>query len=299
MYETSGHVAAAGIQQPGVHTQYTGDYGFGNHYQSRSSGSPPNFQNGSQNANGTSSFGAITAASMPGMTASTPALDTPALTPASVSSYSSSGHSPMSSQGRGSLGSVNGNVMYPTLPSVTGMSDLGSGYPTTTSAPASGLASGFEGLEGRRYSGGRLQRQAPGQDTEMADIDDGARTPKASDTKRPKSKGNSSIDPALRGEESSDNGSTPAARSDGDDKRQEDWVENIRTIETLRKWISDRLSRGDYEEESNGAIDAVEGAEEAKRVQAEIARMVEARMADPGSQPPDVGDVKYPSLPAA
>lgn len=130
-------------------------------------------------------------------------------------------------------------------------------------------------------------------------MDDGARTPKASDNKRPKSKGNSSIDPALRGEESSDSGSTPAARSEGDDKRQEDWVENIRTIETLRKWISERLSRGDFEEDSEVSSDTREGAEEAKRVQAEIARLVEAKMADGGPKPVDGGDVKYPSLPTA
>ncbi|KAK3104292.1 hypothetical protein LTR53_018520, partial [Teratosphaeriaceae sp. CCFEE 6253] len=201
-------------------------------------------------------------------------MDTPALTPASVSSYSSSGHSPMSSHGRSSLGS--GSAMYPTLPSVTGMSDLGSGYPVTTSAPASGLASGFEGLDGRRYSGGRLQRQAPGQDTDMPDADDGAMTPKAVDSKRPKSKGNSSIDPALRGEDSSDTASTPAARSEEADKRQEDWVENIRTIESLRKWISERLNRGEFEDGEAGG-QAKEGSADAA-ARHEIAQMVQARL---------------------
>lgn len=59
--------------------------------------------------------------------------------------------------------------MYPNLPSVTAISDVGAGYQTTTSAPASGLVFGFEGLEGRRYTGSRLQRQAPSQGAEMAD----------------------------------------------------------------------------------------------------------------------------------
>ncbi|KAI6795207.1 hypothetical protein KC332_g12964 [Hortaea werneckii] len=301
VYETSNQAAAAGIQQPGIHAQYPGgDYGLGNSYQSRSSNSPPNYQGGAQ---GASSFGAMTAASMPGLTSSTSAMDTPALTPASVSSYSSSGHSPMSSHGRGSLGSMNGNAMYPSLPSVTGMSDLGSGYPTTTSAPASGLASGFEGLDGRRYSGGRLQRQAPGQDTEMADAEDGSRTPKQGEQKG-SGKASSTLDPALRGEDSSENGSGHASRSESiDDRRQEDWVENIRTIESLRKWIGDRLSRGEYEAEGQSNQQAKEGAttDDDDDAAAQIAKLVEARMADARQQEaraaaPSQDDVKYPSL---
>jgi hypothetical protein len=197
VYETSNSAATAGVQQPGVHSQSVDGFAFGNSHQSynRPSNSPP-----SMNSQGYSSSGTLSSVggSMPGVTSSASALDTPALTPASVSSYSS-GHSPMSSHGRSSLSSMGGNAMYPNLPSVTGISDIGAGYPTTTSAPASGLASGFEGLEGRRYSGGRLQRQAPEQDTEMSDdvVEDGSRTPKQSDVKG----ATSSIDPALRGEE--------------------------------------------------------------------------------------------------
>ena len=290
VYETSNHSAAAGVQQPGVHAMHTGDYGFG-HSQYRNSNSPPaNYGSGGGNMGGAGSMSGV--GSMPGVTASSSALDTPALTPASVSSYSSSGQSPMSSHSRSSLGSLSGNQMYPNLPSVTGMSDLGAGYPTTTSAPASGLASGFEGLDGRRYSGGRLQRVAPGQDTEMAEADDGSRTPKASDAKRPKSKGNSSIDPALRGEGErtpSDSASTPAAEA-GEDKRQEEWVENIRVIEALKKWVADRLKNGEYEDESSGEVK--EGAtDEATK----LAKMVEEKMADA-----DEGEgVKYPTLPTA
>ncbi|KAM3416064.1 hypothetical protein BST61_g9549 [Cercospora zeina] len=300
-YESGNAAAAAGVQQPGLHSQLTDDFGLGGHQaQYRSSNSPPNFQShlGSSSAMSSGS-------SMHGVTSASSALDTPALTPASVSSYASSGHSPMSSHSRASFGSAAGN-MYPSLPAVTGMSDLGSGYPTTTSAPASGLASGFEGLDGRRYSGGRLQRQAPdakAEDTEMADADDGSRTPKASDSKRPKSKGNSSIDPALRGEDGngSDTASTPAAQSEGaDDKRQEEWVENIRLIEALRKWVADRLKSGDFEDESGAAKD---GAEE-KPVSAD--RMVEDKLTEAFEQQRQQEqaaskqeEAKYPSLPTA
>lgn len=256
VYETSTQAAAAGVQQPGVHVSYTGDYGLSN--QQRSSNSPPGFNN--YNTGSASTFGAMSNSgnNMPNATA----IDTPALTPASVaSSYTSSGHSPMSNHSRSSLGSLSGGNMYPSLPSVTGMSDLGSGYPTTTSAPASSLASGFDGLDGRRYSGGRLQRQAPTQeDTEMADVDaeDGSRTPRPSDATPMKGKVNNSIDPALRGEEANSSASTPAARSEADDKREEGWVENMRTIEALRMWISKRLEKGEYEEESEESKDGVD-----------------------------------------
>ena len=288
VYETSNSVAAAGIQQPGVHAMHTGDYGFGNHQaQYRPSNSPTNYGGNGDMMGGVSSMSSMSN-NMQGMTST--AIDTPALTPASMSSYASSGHSPTGSDGRSSHAS---NAMYPSLPSVTGVSDLGAGYPTTTSAPASSLASGFEALDGRRYSGGRLQRQAPGHDTEMADADDGTRTPKPSDAKRARTKGLNSIDPALRGEDEkspSDSSSTPAGNgSEGaDDKRQEEWVENIRVIETLKKWVSDRLKNGEYENDV-GSDDAKQGADN-KSV--EIAKMVAEKLAHTDSE------VKYPSLPS-
>jgi hypothetical protein len=322
VYETSNSAATAGVQQPGVHTQSVDGFGFGNSHQSysRPSNSPP-----SMNSNqGYSSSGTLSSVggSMPGVTSSASALDTPALTPASVSSYSS-GHSPMSSHGRSSLSSMGGNAMYPNLPSVTGISDIGAGYPTTTSAPASGLASGFEGLEGRRYSGGRLQRQAPEQDTEMtedaATPEDGSRTPKQSDVKG----ATSSIDPALRGEEEkspSEASGTPAAEHD--DKRQEEWVENIRVIEALRRWVGDRLRSGEYDSEEqseqgqqhqeHNAGETQAGASEEDASMMETARMVqklaEANAAHNAAHPPheqqqqpsheQSQDVKYPSLPS-
>ena len=287
VYEASNHGAVPGVSPPGVHPMNDGDFGFGNpHY--RSSNSPPNFQNNIGSMTGISGI-----SSMPNNMSGIPAtaIDTPGLTPESASSYDSSGHSPMSSHSRSSLGS--NNAMYGNLPSVTGMSDLGAGYPTTTSAPSSGLSTGLEGLDGRRYSGGRLRHQAPSQDTDMLDADDGNRTPKPGDTKRSKSKGVSSIDPALRGEDeksSSDSASTPAgAGSEGaDDKRQEEWVENIRVIETLKKWVMDRLKNCEYEDEE-GSSDAKPGAD-SKSI--EIAKMVEEKMADA-----DKGQVSYPTLP--
>lgn len=304
-YESGSHAAAAGIQQPGLHTQFAGEFGLGNGGQYRSSNSPPNFQN--HLSSGGLGVGALSSgSSMHNVTSSASALDTPALTPSSVSSYTSAGHSPMSSHSRASFGSVSGHNMYPSLPAVTGMSDIGSNYPTTTSAPASGLTSGFE-ME-RRYSGGRLQRQAPQQDTEMADVeDDGSRTPKQSDAQRPSSKGNSSIDPALRGEDAgSDSASTPAAEVD--DKRQEEWIENIRLIEALRKWVGERLKVGDYDSQE-GEMDgqAQEGAVDMDSRTAETAKMVAEKLRgalneankQEAAAAAAANDVNYPSLSSA
>lgn len=249
VYETSNTAAAAGVQQPGAHAQYTAQYpGFSNH--ARTSNSPPNMQQYGSSAMSSAGVQPLSSvAQMASMTASAGGLDTPALTPASVSSYASSGHSPMSSHSRSSMDGTSSNTMYPSLPSVTAMSDMGPGY---TSAPASGLASGFEGFEGRRYSGGRLQREAPGArrdgaDSEAMDVDEqGNRTPRNEHGKdaRPSS---SSIDPALRGNSAVQSPETNASSDGIEDKSQESWVENIRVIETIRKWIGERLVSKDYE----------------------------------------------------
>ena len=162
----------------------------------------------------------------------------------------------MSTHSRSSLSS-NGNNMYPTLPSVTAVSDMASGYPSTTSAPPSGLASGLDGWpETRRYSGGRLQREAPAPKLESAtdDMDtesDGAKTPRnaAEAEERP---GSSSLDPALRStpvpsQSTVQSPNASATNSNDGDKSQENWVENIRVIETLRGWIKQRLEHDEFD----------------------------------------------------
>lgn len=161
------------------------------------------------------------------------------------------------------MSSVNGNNMYPSLPSVTAVSDMGAGYPSTTSAPASGLGSAFEGFEGRRYSGGRLQREAPAPKDEHApedmDMDDGSKTPRNAKEaeERP---GSSSLDPALRStpvpsQSAVQSPDASTANSDSD-KSQENWVENIRVIESLRSWIRERIERQEFE----GADEVDQGA---------------------------------------
>ncbi|KEQ70637.1 hypothetical protein M436DRAFT_53202 [Aureobasidium namibiae CBS 147.97] len=244
VYESSNSAAAAGVQQPGSHAQYTNYPGFGSQY--RNSDSPPSMQHsGSVSTPGLGSLSNM---------ASSSAMETPALTPASVSSYTSAGQSPMSTHSRSSMSSAHGSSMYPSLPSVTAISDMGAGYPATTSAPASGLASGFEGFEGRRYSGGRLQREAPAPRSQDMDSDametesDGAKTPRAS-TKQPED--SSSLDPALRAaSQTSTAVQSPSTGAGSDsDEKQATWVENVRVIEALRRWVSERINNQEFEGE--------------------------------------------------
>lgn len=254
VYESSGQAAAAGVQQPGVHAHLASGYG-GYNTGYRSSHSPP--QGHHSNLPTTSMPPLSSVAQMANLTASGQSgVDTPALTPASVSSYTS-GHSPVSSHSRAS---VDSSTMYPQLPSVTGMSDMGHGY---NSAPPAGLASGFD-YDSRRYSGGRLQREAPARaDPDSMDIDtDGQRTPrKLSVSKEEPREGSpaNNVDPALRAATAEE--TAPAAdaeetpRSDNTeekaDKAQDSWVENVRVIEQLRAWVRARLEGGDFERDAD------------------------------------------------
>lgn len=244
VYESSGQAAAAGVQQPGVHALAAGGYS-GFHPTYRSSHSPPQGQHSASNS-GMQPLSSV--AQMANMTANAQSgSDTPALTPASVSSYTSSGHSPVSSHSRAS---GDGSSMYPQLPSVTGMSDMESGY---NSAPPSGLASGFEGYDSRRYSGGRLQREAPApSNNDSMDIEsDGQRTPRKMSLIKEalREASPSNVDPALRSTPPVDNqpGSGSPRSDNTDDKAQDAWVENVRVIDQLRSWVRSRLENGEFE----------------------------------------------------
>lgn len=234
VYENPNHLAAAGVQ---AHGHYVGS-----NY--RSSNSPPT-QMHTQLSHGSSAA----------------PNDTPALTPASsVLSYGSS-HSPSSVHSshtispttRGNMGS-----MYPTLPSVSAMSDMSSAYPATSSAPPSGLGGAFTADGRRRYSGGLLQRAAPDHDrrsNDPMDTDSNSGSPKTSRRSSVTAEVNKlnlhspnvPLDPSLR---------SPSAVSSGSnenvaDHQQELWVENIRTIEKLRSYIKERLEAGEFEEEGS------------------------------------------------
>ncbi|KAF2757938.1 hypothetical protein EJ05DRAFT_500459 [Pseudovirgaria hyperparasitica] len=244
VYENPNHLAAAGVAQPGIHQYHSGlNY--------RSSNSPPTQVHVSQPASSHQH-------------SSAPATETPALTPASsVLSYNS--HSPSSVHSSHTISPTtrqNMGSMYPTLPSVSAMSDMSNAYPATSSAPPSGLGGAFRADGARRYSGGLLQKAAPAHDSQPSDAMDTSSDSGSTKTSRRSSitgdrdglrhevnKLNISsssvpLDPSLR---------SPSAQSAGSndnmsDQQQELWVENIRTIEKIRSYIKQRLEAGEFDD---------------------------------------------------
>jgi hypothetical protein len=238
VYENSNQAAAAGVAVAGTHSVHTGlNY--------RTSNSPPSMPS----AHGHLSSHASNIPTTSGAT------ETPALTPASsVLSYTS-GHSPSSVHSTHTISPVQRTAagsMYPTLPGVNAMAEGVSGF--GAGAPPTGLGSSFDPDMRRRYSGGQLQKGAPGN---SMDIDDTlVQSPRDShDSPMPKIDKlgvnsplmrNSNLDPALR---------SPGANSEGSsdyaDKVQEAWIENVRTIELLRNFVKEKLERGDFVHDSD------------------------------------------------
>ncbi|KAJ4304711.1 hypothetical protein N0V90_000238 [Kalmusia sp. IMI 367209] len=232
VYENPNHAAAAGVQQAGAHYVHTGST-------YRSSHSPP----GLPTTHPQSSHATAVAST---------SSETPALTPASsVMSYASQ-HSPgshhsnstVSPTTRTSMGS-----MYPTLPSVSAMSDM------SAAAPSSGLAPAFDADGRRRYSGNLLQKAAPARhESDQMDISDDADDAKAS--RRSSEQENlhhtvnqlaihsPKVDPALSMRSPSAVSSTSTEQPH--ETSQQTWVENIRTIERLRAYLKERLEAHDF-----------------------------------------------------
>jgi len=74
----------------------------------------------------------------------------------------------------------------------------------------------------------------------------------------------SNIDPALAGVRSpsgrSESGDTARERAEAD-RAEEEWINNIRVVEALRKMISERLERRIYEDEENAEDVSMSGTE--------------------------------------
>lgn len=93
-----------------------------------------------------------------------------------------------------------------------------------------------------------LQRQAP-RSGEMMDTSDDSPTPspKAATTPILSREVTNNIDPALSGVTS------PTSQSDSGesarDRAEELWIENIRVVEALRKYIADRLDKKQYDDD--------------------------------------------------
>jgi hypothetical protein len=248
VYESSNAAAAAGIQQPGAHYTHSS-------INFRQSHSPPQTAiNNLSHLNNHVSGAPMMATHSAQSTSS----GTPALTPPSSSVSYTSGHSPVSSHGMSPTQrhSSTASAAYPSLPAVS------MGYSSHSStAPASTLGPSFDSDPRRRYSGGMLQRSAnPPRSIDMMDVSDNSATPSPKDaTPQPmtvRSEVSNNIDPALAGV------SSPGAHSEsGDsarDRAEEAWIENIRLIEALRKFISAKLERKEYEDDEDTSMGGTE-----------------------------------------
>ncbi|ESZ96918.1 zinc finger protein Pac1 [Sclerotinia borealis F-4128] len=255
VYESSNAAAAAGIHQPGVHYTHQGI----NFRQSHSPSQSQIHNIGSMPSHVSTSY-----ASAP-MTAthSSHSSGTPALTPSSSVSYTS-GNSPMSSSGLSPISrhSSTSTAAYPNLPAVS----LGYSPHHSATAPTSTLGTNFDSDLRRRYSGGVLQRSAGGLNTsqyressEASTIGSPTPSPKET-TPRPesivKTDVTNNLDPALSGVSSPADRSIDSGES-ARDRAEEAWIENIRVIEALRRYVSERLQNGEYvkEEEDTSMTD--------------------------------------------
>ncbi|KAF2744813.1 hypothetical protein M011DRAFT_407933 [Sporormia fimetaria CBS 119925] len=226
VYENPNHAAAAGVQQPGAHYVHAGS-------SYRTSNSPP----GLSTTHPPSSHATAVASG---------STDTPALTPASsVMSYTSqqspnSGHpaSTVSPTSRAPMGS-----MYPTLPSVSAMSDMSS------AAPSSGLAPTFDSDGRRRYSGNPLQKHAPDRREAGEEHRHNSDHEGLHNNVNQLAIHSPKVDPALSMRSPSQVSS--ASTEQPPEVQQQLWVENIRTIERLRTFIKERLEHHDYVEDDN------------------------------------------------
>lgn len=150
---------------------------------------------------------------------STHSTGTPAVTPPSSTMSYGSSHSPSASSSGLSPSSRHGSaasVAYPSLPAVTYQ-----GQPATST-----LGSSFNNPMDRRLPSGLLQSANTGRRV-PDDSDRSSITPKASET-----------------------ASSPSDKSDTSNEAEtyDEWVQNMRTIEFIRKYVRERLERREYED---------------------------------------------------
>ena len=227
VYENPNHAAAAGIAHPGHYIHTGAGY--------RSSNSPPGLSSSHSQSSHTTAIGSTS-------------VETPALTPASsVLSYGSQ-HSPGASHSSGVSPTSRNSIgsMYPTLPSVSAMSDM------SAAAPSSGLAPAFDTDNRRRFSGNLLQKAAPDRSESSMDTSSDAGSPKdRHDSEHDSLHHNVNqlalhspkVDPALRSP------SVSSSTTEQGDSSQQSWVENIRVIERLRAYLKERLEAHDFSDD--------------------------------------------------
>ncbi|KAA8568767.1 hypothetical protein MFRU_012g02530 [Monilinia fructicola] len=247
VYESSNAAAAAGIHQPGAHYTHQG-------INFRPSHSPPQTQIhniGSMPPHVSPSY--ASAPMTQTNSSNSVSSGTPALTPSSSSVSYTSSNSPMSSSGLSPISrhSSASTGAYPNLPAVS----LGYSPQHSATAPTSTLGTNFDSDLRRRYSGGVLQRSSGGlsssQYRESMEADTiGSPTPSPKETTpRPESIKTdvaNNIDPALSSVSSPTADRSIDSGESARDRAEEAWIENIRVIEALRRYVSERLQNGEY-----------------------------------------------------
>ena len=239
--------AAAGIGQPGAHyVESNMSY--------RNSLSPPEVQLPSTHQSAT-----LTTSSRHSNNSGTPVLSPP-----SSSGGYTSGHSPDSTHSNPRLSPATPNgTAYPSLPGPSSV-----GYPSSSMAPTATLGTQNGNNYRQRRGGGYLQKARPLQSSrnedQMDTSEDNAPTPTRTSSPpraapiapmRPKAKfTDPNIDPALSGEEPSssagpDGGEEAPARTSA--PVDSAWVDSIRTLEALRKYITTRLENQEYESDGD------------------------------------------------
>lgn len=165
----------------------------------------------------------------------------PAVTPPSSALSYSSGQSPSPSTSSMSPQSRHSSVNYPSLPA------LSSAFPGQSTTATLGPT--FDMDERRYHSGGFLQRvnNAPPLRS-VPEILRGAPAPHAAAPK--------SVPPTEAPAPPRVEARSPSADSESSETREREqnydrWLENMRTIEEIRKWIGARLKTGDFERESS------------------------------------------------
>ena len=223
-YESSTSVAVAGVAQPGAHHVSTG-------LTLRTSTSPPSMQMGSAHLRDAHSSHA----------------STPQLTPGSSHGSHYSEHSPTSG--------VSPTEQHHPMPQSSGYPTLPNASSMAGQAPSSTLGNQYDHDIRRRYSGGRLQKAAPGSMKAADDMDIDERTSAVKQEQNTRSISKTVIDPALSGYMHSESSSpTPTPSANGGEV-DETWVYNVRLLEELKKYVSARLERGEYVDEDEAGME--------------------------------------------
>ncbi|CAK7263850.1 hypothetical protein SEPCBS119000_000709 [Sporothrix epigloea] len=180
----------------------------------------------------------ITALSNTSQSAGSPAVSSPSsgasYTSGHSPSASSTGMSPLCRQVPAAMATNLGGIAYPNLPMSSGVAYPGSAAPTTL---GSSFGSSF-GPDDRPHRGGMLQSASR---RVRPEEDDRSRTPRPSQPLPKPPRQGSKDGTAIA--------SSPSAASDASSEPEsyDQWLNNVRVIESLRGYIKTRLTRKEYD----------------------------------------------------